>query len=73
MSYATSRPLFNKFVGGVDIAATVRTHLLANTGNQKIARLRNVANAVSAASKIHPVRLMRVMRRMSLITLDLAN
>jgi hypothetical protein len=73
MSYAVSRPLFNKFVGGVDIAASLRTHLQANGSNLKVERFRTVSNAVAAASRIHPITLERIMRRVRLLTLDMVN
>lgn len=75
MSFATSQPLFNKFVGGADIATALRTHLLANVPNQKVEKFRTVASAVAAANRIHPIRLMRIMRRGAVrrLVLDLVN
>jgi hypothetical protein len=74
MSYATSRPKVNQFTGGVDIAATLRTHLQGNANNRKHDRMRAVAHAV-ANNRIHPVRLARIMRRGAVIALvlDLVN
>lgn len=73
MSYATSRPIVNRFFGGLDVAATLRTHLLANAGNRNVARMRVVANAVRASVRIHPIRVTKIMRRNSRLVLDLVN
>lgn len=75
MSYATSRPIVNKFFGGVDVAAAIRTNLMANASNRKIDRARVVAQAVTASVRIHPVRLARTIRRgaLQLLVLDLVN
>lgn len=73
MSYATSRPLVNKFFGGIDVAASLRAHLLANTNNLKIERFRNAANSVAAAVRVHPRRITKVMRRFSVLARDLVN
>lgn len=63
MSYATSRPIVNRFFGGADVAATLRTHLLANVPNRKAEKSRVVAHAVRATVRIHPLRVARIMRR----------
>lgn len=78
MSYATSRPIVNRFLGGADFAAAMRTHLLANVPNRNRSRMKVVAQAVRATSatvRMHPVRLARVMRRgyVAPLVLDLVN
>jgi len=75
MSYATSRPIVNRHFGGVDVAATLRTHLLANAPNRNTSRMRTVANAVRSSVREHPLRVTRIMRRncLRLLVLDLVN
>lgn len=63
MSYATSRPIVNRFFGGVDVAATLRTHLLANAVNRNASKSKVVAQAVRASVRFHPLRVVRVMRK----------
>lgn len=75
MSFATSQPKVNQFMGAGDVASTLRTHLLANVPNQKVEKFRTVSHAVTATVRIHPLRLMRTMRRgaLRLLILDLVN
>lgn len=75
MSYATSRPIVNRFFAGVDVAATLRTHLLANAANRNKSKMRVVANAVRSSVRVHPLRVTRIMRRGAVINLvlDLVN
>jgi hypothetical protein len=75
MSYATSRPIVNRFFGGADVAATLRTHLLANVSNRKPDKLRVVSHAVRNSVRFHPQRVNRVMRRNAVqrFVLDLVN
>lgn len=75
MSFATSQPVVNKHLSLGDFATALRTHLLANTANRKIERLRVVANAVAPTLRVHPIRLARVLRRGAVVlaVLDLVN
>lgn len=73
MSFATSRPVVNRFFGGVDVATTLRTHLLANAGNRNKARIKHVARAIAATVRIHPITLQRQMRRADSFVQDLIN
>lgn len=76
MSFATSQPIVNRFIGSGDIATAIRVHLLANTGNQKPEKLPVVSRAVAATSttiRMHPTRLAKIMRRIQLLVLDLKN
>lgn len=75
MSYATSRPIVNRFFGGTDVAVTLRTHLLANANNRKSERARTVAQTIRASVRMHPLRVARIMRRNAVIrsVLDLVN
>lgn len=63
MSFATSQPIVNRYLGGGDVATTLRTHLLANNANRPLAKVRTVALAVAATVRIHPIRLARILRR----------
>jgi hypothetical protein len=75
MSYATSRPIVNRFFGGSDVAATLRTHLLANANNRKLDKLRVVSHAVRNSVRMHPRRVAVIMRRNAVqrFVLDLVN
>lgn len=75
MSFATSQPRVNQFIGAGDVATALRTHLLANVPNRKIERMRVVAHIVAASVRVHPVRLTKIMRRgaVRLLVLDLVN
>jgi len=53
----------NRFFGGADVAATLRTHLLANVPNRKAERSRVIAHAVRASVRMSPLRVARIMRR----------
>jgi hypothetical protein len=75
MSYATSRPIVNRFFGGMDVGATLRTHLLANAANRKPDKLRVVANAIRNSVRMNPRRVARIMRRNTVqrYVMDLVN
>jgi hypothetical protein len=75
MSFATSQPLVNKFLGTGDIATALRTHLTNTAGNRSNARLKHVARAVvmTAAIRVHPVTLAKKMRRINALVQDLIN
>lgn len=74
MSFATSSPVVNAHAG-IDVATSVRTHLLANAPNRTIARRKDVAQAIRANVRIHPLRLARIFRRGAVVLafLDLHN
>jgi hypothetical protein len=75
MSYATSRPIINRFFGAGDPAAWIRSHLLANVTHRKLDQARVVANAVRGVTKLHPIRIGRILRRgcCQALFLDLVN
>jgi hypothetical protein len=75
MSFATSQPLVNKFLGTGDIATALRTHLTNTAGNRNVARLKQVARAVTMTptARIHPVTLAKKMRRINTLVQDLIN
>jgi hypothetical protein len=75
MSFATSQPLVNKFLGTGDIATALRTHLTNTASNRSNARLKHVARAVvmTAAIRVHPVTLAKKMRRINALVQDLIN
>jgi hypothetical protein len=75
MSFATSQPIVNRWMGTGDVATALRTHLLANAGNRSINRCKHVATAVvmTAATRVHPVTLAKKMRRINALVQDLIN
>lgn len=73
MSFATSRPVVNRFFGGVDVATALRTHLQGNANNRGKARLKQAARAVAASVRVHPVTMARQMRRIDSFVQDLIN
>lgn len=73
MSFATSRPIVNRFFGGVDVGNALRTHLLANAGNRNKARTKHVARAVAVSVRVHPITLQKRMRRIDSFVQDLIN
>lgn len=73
MSFATSRPVVNRFFGGVDVGTAMRTHLLANAGNRNRGKHKQVALAVATAVRVHPTHIARVMRRCDSFVQDLIN
>lgn len=75
MSFATSQPLVNKFMGTGDIATAIRTHLTNTAGNRNNARLKHVARAVvmTATTRVHPVTFAKKMRRINALVQDLIN
>jgi hypothetical protein len=75
MSFATSQPLVNRFIGAGDIATALRTHLLATNANRNIAKLKHVSRAVvlTATTRVHPVTLAKKMRRINALVQDLIN
>lgn len=75
MSFATSQPFVNKFMGTGDIATALRTYLLANASNRGVGRLKQAAKGVTmtAAIRVHPVTLAKKMRRINSLIQDLIN